>query len=186
MIGSIGLQARPPHARILIASRAVAVWAEDVLRRHGWSTVASDRPSLVLFDAAPVPELERIPLAGAVLVADAAPGALRPHDDAALARLAAEWDSAALIAPALRLAAIFGEEPIARALLGLREQLAAACAGADVAHRIAGAAGTLGFAAASAAWMAVADGDAAALPHARHQARLAILAINCAVSDQQK
>lgn len=88
------------------------------------------------------------------------------------------------MAGAQRLAAIFGKDELDRLLLGLREQLATALDGMNdagvpgTAHRIAGVAGTLGFADVSASWLALSEGDESARDRARRDARLAIAAID--------
>jgi len=88
------------------------------------------------------------------------------------------------LAGACRLAGVFGEDEMRRLIGGLREQLAAALARLDdagdtgAAHRIAGVAGTLGFAAVSASWLALSTGDESAREQARRDARLAIAAID--------
>ena len=48
----------------------------------------------------------------------------------------------------------------------------------DIAHRVAGVAGTLGFAEAGAAWLALSEGNESARADARREARRAIMAID--------
>lgn len=85
---------------------------------------------------------------------------------------------------ARRLAGIFGDAELARLIAGLRTQLASAVEEmAEVsipstAHRVAGVAGTLGFADVSASWLALSEGDEGAHDRARRDARLAIAAID--------
>jgi CheY-like chemotaxis protein len=83
--------------------------------------------------------------------------------------------------PATRLGAIFGEEEIAGLLSRLHEQLVEALAidARDTAlparaHKLAGLAGTLGFADVSRHWLAVSEGDKSALPTARIATRRAL------------
>lgn len=81
-----------------------------------------------------------------------------------------------------RLAARFGAAAFARLTAGLATQLRSALVQPDgvaagEAHRIAGLAGTLGFAAASAAWLALSHGDPLARRRARLEARRALAAI---------
>lgn len=77
----------------------------------------------------------------------------------------AEWSHAARLATIDRLVTTFGDAPVAGLLRGLREMLRAALRTrepvrlAAEAHRIAGLAGTLGFAALGRHWQHVADRD---------------------------
>jgi hypothetical protein len=192
----IRLQPRPSRALILVDDATLRAQVARVLARSNWvintAVRSGELPALILLDplsAARLPVREVTPLAGVVLIAAADEArigvdAICPAEDDALATIAAEWDPNARIAPALRLAAMFGETAILGALVGLRAQLAAAWTGsadADGAHRLAGITGTLGFADASAAWSAQSEGEPDALPRALHQTRLAMLAIDCAV-----
>ncbi|GGB28469.1 hypothetical protein GCM10011380_17610 [Sphingomonas metalli] len=82
-----------------------------------------------------------------------------------------------------RLAALFGTGPVAALADGLRQSLEEILTLGDgpaillAAHRIAGAAGSLGFAATGEAWRAVSLGDSEALPRARQLSRAAIATI---------
>ena len=94
------------------------------------------------------------------------------------------WLHDGQMAGAKRLAGIFGEDELRRLIAGLRDQLAAAVDELNLvaiprsAHRISGLAGTLGFAAVSASWLALSEGDESAREQARRDARLAIAAID--------
>lgn len=94
------------------------------------------------------------------------------------------WLQGGELAGVQRLAGIFGEEELRRLIGGLRDQLAAAVGELDAvaipstAHRIAGVAGTLGFAAVSASWLALSEGDEGMREQARRDARLAVAAID--------
>ncbi|TVV73789.1 response regulator transcription factor [Sphingomonas solaris] len=81
-----------------------------------------------------------------------------------------------------RLAAMFGTARLAGLLADFDAQLAHALdrldeADSGLAHRIGGLAGTLGFARVSAAWLAVSEGEVAAVPAARASALAARAAI---------
>jgi CheY-like chemotaxis protein len=94
------------------------------------------------------------------------------------------WLRGGQLEGAQRLAGIFGEAELSRLIAGLREQLVSAVEEMKVtaiptaAHRIAGVAGTLGFADVSASWLALSDGDESVRDRARRDARLAIAAID--------
>ena len=94
------------------------------------------------------------------------------------------WLKTGQMAGAQRLADLFGVEELTRLISGLRGQLRAAIDDLDAtvipatAHRIAGVAGTLGFADVSASWLALSEGDESARDRARRDARLAIGAID--------
>jgi CheY-like chemotaxis protein len=94
------------------------------------------------------------------------------------------WLKDGQMAGAERLAGTFGAEQLATLVRGLREQLVAAIAEMDavpipsIAHRIAGVAGTLGFADVSASWLALSEGDESARDRARRDARIAVAAID--------
>lgn len=80
-----------------------------------------------------------------------------------------------------RLEAAFGRDPIHAMLRRFAEQLQQALADGDGtadAHRVAGTAGTLGFAALGRAWLMVADGDGSALDQALRESRTAIEVID--------
>lgn len=88
-------------------------------------------------------------------------------------------ENAAALNGLTRMAALFGRDALLPVVEGLRHELRQALVmpGAADAHRIAGLAGTLGFAAVSASWQAVDQGSedrAAALS----ESRTALTAIN--------
>lgn len=79
-----------------------------------------------------------------------------------------------------RLEASFGRKPVHALLRGLAEQLDAAMKSLDqgeaapAAHRIAGVAGTLGFAALGRAWLSLSEGEDAAREPARAETLAAL------------
>lgn len=85
-----------------------------------------------------------------------------------------------------RLADTFGAAAVAGLLHGLRDMLVRACTGEDEtarageAHRIAGLAGTLGFAELGRHWLPIADGTRAIAPDTHHACEQAIATINAA------
>lgn len=180
-----------PVACVRISDDATADIAGRHLRELGWRIVsiedALDKPALFVGDR---PETYGDPgFAGRIVLGEA--GNARcdevlalPLDLCQLTRIADAWDPRQTIGGARRLAAMFGEAAIAASLCGLRDQLANALDDADAAraHRIAGAAGTLGFPDASAAWLAVSEEQPDSLPAAFRQARRVIVAIDAAVA----
>ncbi len=94
------------------------------------------------------------------------------------------WRPGDLLAGARRLEAAFGHEAIGGMIAGFRAQLADAIYRHDrgddagLAHRVAGLAGTLGFAEVSREWLALSEGDAGAWEGARRAARMALAAID--------
>ncbi|WP_156679966.1 hypothetical protein [Sphingomonas profundi] len=110
------------------------------------------------------------------------------YTDADLADALRRWHPGDVMAGARRLAGLFGQEALAGMVAALRAQLADAVARFDaangaegdggLAHRIAGVAGTLGFAEVGRHWLALSEGDAGAWPDARRTARIAIAAID--------
>ena len=119
---------------------------------------------------------------GAESAADAS--IARPATADALVAAIAPWHPAGLLAGVRRLEAHFGRDAIAAMITGFRQQLAKAIErhgrsrDAGLAHRIAGLAGTLGFAAVGASWLALSEGDESAWGDARREARKAIAAID--------
>lgn len=95
------------------------------------------------------------------------------------------WRPARGPLPVAALSAIFGAHEIAPLVARFRAQLAEALADDDGeaprrarAHKIAGVAGTLGFAEVSRTWLAVSEGDGSAWGDARQAARRALAAID--------
>ena len=180
----------PPLALLLVADAAVAAAVRVGLIELGWNVTTDPDQSkeavLLVSDTGEAFDSDR--LGGRVLIAEHAgvqadESLGLPIDAQRLATIAQRWDPRETIAGARRLAALFGEAAIAGSLEGLRDQLAAALQGSGLAtaHRIAGLAGTLGFPEASAAWLAVSEGEPDALPAARREARRVLLAIDAAV-----
>lgn len=104
----------------------------------------------------------------------------RPCSSAALRAAARRWRPAALPAATERLETVFGSERVRPLLAQLRDLLTESLGRVEdgaVAHRVAGAAGTLGFASLSAAWLALSEGHRAALGRTRRETRRAIGAI---------
>lgn len=107
----------------------------------------------------------------------------KPCTPEVLAAAAAHWRPDCETAGAHRLAEVFGVAELASLVARFRAQLADAVVKLDAgdvtaAHRIAGVAGTLGFAAVSASWVAVSEGDVASRDQARRDARIAIAQID--------
>lgn len=107
----------------------------------------------------------------------------KPCTPEVLAATAAHWRPEREMAGAHRLAEVFGAAELASLVARFRAQLADAVVGLDAgdvtaAHRIAGIAGTLGFAAVSASWVRIAEGDVTARDQARRDARIAIARID--------
>lgn len=102
----------------------------------------------------------------------------------ALIAAVAPWRPVDELAGARRLIDTFGEATIASMVSRFRAQLAdaldgsATAASADEQHRLAGIAGTLGFAAFSASWQRLSQGEAAILPVARRDARRTLAQID--------
>ena len=95
----------------------------------------------------------------------------------------ARWRPDGAMSGVKRLADVFGREELAGLVQRFRDQLADAVRAIDVgdismAHRIAGVAGTLGFAAVSMSWLALSEGDDSARDQARRDARIAIVSID--------
>lgn len=101
----------------------------------------------------------------------------KPAPAAALVAAVAVWRPGDELAGAHRLIATFGEGAIAPLVARFQEQLTDALAAlgttlsADALHRIAGVAGTLGFASVGASWQRLSEGDIAIAPVARREAR---------------
>lgn len=104
----------------------------------------------------------------------------KPASAAALVAAVAPWRPAGELAGAHRLAELFGEAAIVPLVARFGAQLADAVGGlgttvsADVLHRLAGVAGTLGFDRICASWEGLSQGDVAILPVARREARLVL------------
>lgn len=100
------------------------------------------------------------------------------HSPATAIATLGQWCPSRRAATLARLRHMFGASEIDALLTGLRRSLAEAIARSEasieVAHRIAGIAGTLGFADVGAAWLRLAEGDMIALPAARRAALRAI------------
>lgn len=103
-----------------------------------------------------------------------------------LPRVVADWCHAERLAVLFRLRAAFGPSAIARLLHGLRELIDAALAERDdaaraaAAHRLAGLAGTLGFAALGRQWLRVAEGRGAMSDAVRRASAHALLTLTFA------
>jgi hypothetical protein len=182
------LRVRAPRALILTDSAALRRLASDCLIRNGWicSEGSDQQLALVACDSCSVEQAERVAARYAHRVLLETETA---HD--VLRRAIRNCDPRPLTLPVLRLAATFGAQPICAQLGGFRAQLEEALAEPDEArlheraHRLAGLAGTLGFAAAGAALLALSEGVHGALEPARREARRAILAIDSLVPEHQ-
>lgn len=101
------------------------------------------------------------------------------------------WRPASTPPPFARLGAIFGEAEMQSLLDSFRAQLADAIVTLDgnaagvrgIAHKLAGVAGTLGFADVSIPWLALSEGDESAIESARCAARKALLQLDEAAFD---
>ncbi|MBN8809331.1 MAG: response regulator [Sphingomonas sp.] len=107
----------------------------------------------------------------------------KPCAPEALLAAVSAWHPSVGLADTQRLKAVFGEDELTPLIARFRDQLVEALAALDtgdtgMAHRIAGVAGTLGFAQVSESWLRLSEGDGAARDDARRLARLAIAAID--------
>lgn len=108
----------------------------------------------------------------------------KPATPQTLLKAAERWRPDGQLETAEQLAVTFGAEEIERLVRNFRDQLVDALDDLDGekpefgAHRIAGVAGTLGFADVSESWLRVSEGDLAAREDARRHARLAISEID--------
>ncbi len=152
-------------------------------------TIAAIRRLPLPAGSAPVVALTTTrPTGPSVLIAHGFDGVLpRPATPDDLVRVSADWHPGEEDRSLDRLAHSFGAGQIASMAGRLRELFATAVVAIDrgevrdLAHRIAGVAGTLGFARAGQAWRALSDrdgGDAAVQAAARREARRAIALID--------
>jgi hypothetical protein len=138
---------------ILLTDADGAAEAAGSLRAR--SVVAASVPILALADTGSAEPADGI---DAYLTADLAP--------AALVAEAQSWQPDEELATVARLEAAFGSHEIGALLERFRGELVRTLAAldwydmADTAHRLAGIAGTLGFAAVSRDWLAVSEGEA--------------------------
>ncbi len=105
----------------------------------------------------------------------------KPCEPAHLVQEVARWRPGDELGGVERLANVFAPAELDALIARLRDQLAEAIAGAPdsaTAHRIAGAAGTLGFAQVSESWLALSTGDDSVRGRAYTDARRAIAAID--------
>ena len=175
-----------PGAVVQLRDEAIGQRIRRQLRAAGWTILGADavaRAALHISDNPKAVAGQPAGFAGRILIGTTASehhDAILPGPDIDIVALAAAWDPRETIAGARRLAAVFGDVAIRDALLKLRPQLVSALedADAELAHRIAGVAGTFGFPAASAAWRALADGDASDRSSALREARRVIIAID--------
>jgi hypothetical protein len=136
----------------------IVLHAVDTATDTTWSPLATEAPVIALASAAWI--------AGTDWAARGYVAAIDQRDLAtALPGVVAEWRHATRLATIDRLGATFGAAPVAALLRGLRSALEVATGTHDdpallaaEAHRIAGLAGTLGFAALGRHWLRVADG----------------------------
>ncbi|WP_242140310.1 response regulator [Sphingomonas sp. TREG-RG-20F-R18-01] len=112
-------------------------------------------------------------------------GDLPLADDSALVLATiAPWNPVDTLAGVERLTAIFGAPDMTALVARFRSQLAEAVQGLDiatdrdVAHRIAGLAGTLGFERVGASWLALSEGQETVRDAVRRDARVALHAID--------
>ncbi|MEG8040047.1 hypothetical protein QP166_12110 [Sphingomonas sp. LR60] len=158
------------HRSCLMSAAAAGADDDDIMLHAIEDAAATDTTWSPLATVAPA-----IALASAAWIARtdwAARGYVAAVDRRDLAQILpgviAEWSHATRLATIDRLGATFGTAPVAALLSGLRNVLEVAIGTHDdpallaaEAHRIAGLAGTLGFAALGRHWLRVAEGGSA-------------------------
>lgn len=157
----------------------------DMQRRDGFEAARVIRASGAPLSGVPILVYSATPLTDAEISRRGMDGRIpKPCTPDQLIAAIEPWLDDRPLAGARRLAGIFAEDELRRLIAGLREQLASAIDEMDavaipgVAHRIAGLAGTLGFASVSASWLALSEGDESMRDQARREGRLAIAAID--------
>jgi CheY-like chemotaxis protein len=167
-------QAAPPH---------LIVMDIDMPDLDGWATTAAIRASAPPASGVPILAYTTMRVDDAEVHARGLDGRLpKPCPPDELAAAVARWRPDGEVSRALKLGEIFGHEEIAKLVARFHEQLIDALADidadrVDIAHRIAGVAGTLGFADVSSSWQRLSEGDPTAKPDARRDARVAIARI---------
>lgn len=149
----------------------------------GWGAVAAIRDASHPASATPILAFTTMRVADDALLERGFDGRIaKPCSPEQIAAAAARWRPDGELSGFARLSSIFGADELDPLLRRLRGQLDEALANIDTdqsrAHRIAGAAGTLGFAQVSESWLALSEGDESARDRARHDARMALAAID--------
>lgn len=151
----------------------------------GWKATAAIRAAGAPLNSVPILAYTTMTLGDDAVRAAGMDGRVpKPCTPEILAQAAARWRPDGQLAKAEQLAAIFGAAEIERLLRSFRGQLEEAIERLDdddpsqIAHRVGGAAGTLGFSDVSASWLRLSEGDASARGDARRSARLAISEID--------
>ncbi|WP_186728839.1 response regulator [Sphingomonas panacisoli] len=157
----------------------------DMPRCDGLAATRAIRESAAPLSSVPILVYSAMPLTDVEVTARGMDGRIpKPFTPDQLIAAVEPWLQEGQLAGAQRLAGLFGEAELGRLVGGLREQLESAVTELDgtaiptIAHRVAGLAGTLGFAAVSASWLALSEGDESARDQARRDARMAIAAID--------
>lgn len=164
---------RAPHLIILDINMPVL---------DGWQAAAAIRGSECAAAGAPILAFTSLQVGEAALRHGGFDGCLtKPCDPGHLIRTVARWRPDNEMAGVERLAQVFAPLDLDGLLRRLRDQLAQAIVAepdAATAHRIAGAAGTLGFARVSESWLALSNGEDVAWTRARTEARRAVAALD--------
>lgn len=162
----------------------------DMPRLDGWAATTVIRTAAPPLSSVPILAYTVTPFTTAEIVARGMDGRLpKPCAPDELLAAIERWRPSGIGASVDRLAAVFGRDQMASLIIRFRDQLTEALAAldggaADVpAHRIAGVAGTLGFADVSASWLALTEPMSFAKAvqgrdHARREARIAMAHID--------
>lgn len=154
----------------------------------GWEAAARIRRSNTPAAGAPIVAFTTQQLDEHTLRARGFDGWLaKPCTPEMLVDAAARWRPDGELAGVERLAQIFDVAELDALMARLRDQLedALSTESSALAHRLAGAAGTLGFAAVTESWLALSEGDLTVRERARDDARRAIAAIDRHLSSAQ-
>ena len=156
----------------------------------GWHATAAIRAAGPPLAGVPILAYTSLALTDDMVHASGMDGRLpKPATPQALLKAAERWRPDGQLETAEKLAVTFGAEEIEQLVRNFRDQLVDALDDLDGetpefgAHRIAGVAGTLGFADVSESWLRVSEGDLAAREDARRHARLAISEIDRKFAD---
>lgn len=156
----------------------------DMPYRDGWAATAAIRALPSPLSTVPILAWTTMRVDDEAARAGGLDGCLpKPCPPDRMAAAVARWRPDGEMAGAERLATIFGAEEMAKLVARFREQLSEALGALDAgdtgaAHRIAGVAGTLGFAEVSEAWLRLSEGDRTARDPAYRAARMAIASID--------
>jgi CheY-like chemotaxis protein len=172
----------------IVAARQAApdlvVMDIDMPVRDGWSATDAIRAGDTPLSSVPILAFTTLKLTDGDLLRRGMDGRVpKPCTPEQLIAATARWRPDGEMSGAKKLADVFGREELAGLVERFRDQLADAIDAIDdgnvsMAHRIAGVAGTLGFAAVSASWLALSEGDDSVRDQARRDARIAIVAID--------